>query len=113
MFERTSANLSKWTASPDYSIGVAAAAAQFGWRPGQDIEIPLSGRNHRFIVAGVWRDYARQFGAIAMAGLGVGLWPSTEALKTAWKEDRSFTPSPATPQRNELRRAWDRAIAIA
>ncbi|MBL8532978.1 MAG: ABC transporter permease [Betaproteobacteria bacterium] len=41
-----------------------AAAAQFGWRPGQDIEIPLSGRNHRFIVAGVWRDYARQNGAI-------------------------------------------------
>ena len=56
---------------------------------------------------------ATALGAIFMAGLGVGLWPSTEALKSAWKEDRSFTPSPATPQRNELRRAWDRAISIA
>jgi glycerol kinase len=52
-------------------------------------------------------------GAIFLAGLGVGLWPSTEALAAAWKEDRSFHPSPPTPQRSELRRAWDRAVSIA
>jgi glycerol kinase len=56
---------------------------------------------------------ATALGAVFMAGLGVGLWKTTEALSAAWKEDRRFTPTPATPQRNELRRAWDRAIAIA
>ncbi len=56
---------------------------------------------------------ATALGAVFMAGLGVGLWKNTEALAAAWQEDRSFTPGPATPQRNELRRAWDRAISIA
>ena len=56
---------------------------------------------------------ATALGAVFMAGLGVGLWKTTDALAAAWKEDRRFTPSPATPQRNELRRAWDRAISIA
>jgi glycerol kinase len=56
---------------------------------------------------------ATALGAVFMAGLGVGMWQTTEALAAAWKEDRRFTPTPATPQRNELRRAWDRAIAIA
>jgi len=56
---------------------------------------------------------ATALGAVFMAGLGVGLWSDTRALSAAWKEDRGFTPSPATPQRNELRRAWDRAISIA
>ena len=56
---------------------------------------------------------ATALGAVFMAGLGVGLWPDTTALSAAWKEDRSFTPGPPTPQRSELRRAWDRAISIA
>jgi len=56
---------------------------------------------------------ATALGAVFMAGLGVGLWPDTKALGAAWKEDRSFTPGPPTPQRSELRRAWDRAISIA
>ncbi|HTF13631.1 MAG TPA: ABC transporter permease, partial [Burkholderiales bacterium] len=36
----------------------------YGWRPGAVIELPLGGRNARFTVAGVWRDYARQQGAV-------------------------------------------------
>jgi putative ABC transport system permease protein len=40
------------------------AAAIYGWRPGSAIEIPLGGRRARFTVAGVWRDYARQQGAV-------------------------------------------------
>jgi putative ABC transport system permease protein len=38
----------------------------YGWQPGQQVELPLAGRMQRFTVAGVWRDYARQFGAVAM-----------------------------------------------
>src|SRR5262245_47372429 len=40
------------------------AAGIYGWRPGSVIEIPLGGRRARFTVAGVWRDYARQQGAV-------------------------------------------------
>jgi putative ABC transport system permease protein len=40
------------------------AAAIYRWSPGSVIEIPLGGRRARFTVAGVWRDYARQQGAV-------------------------------------------------
>jgi putative ABC transport system permease protein len=41
-----------------------AVEAIYGYAPGKVIELPLAGANHRFVVAGVWRDYARQQGAI-------------------------------------------------
>jgi putative ABC transport system permease protein len=36
----------------------------YGWRPGQAVELPLAGRLARVQVAGIWRDYARQTGAV-------------------------------------------------
>jgi len=44
-----------------------AVADQYRWRPGGRIELPLAGRRQPFVVAGVWRDYARQHGAIVIA----------------------------------------------
>jgi putative ABC transport system permease protein len=38
----------------------------YGFATGRVIELPLAGRSERFTVAGVWRDYARQNGAIAI-----------------------------------------------
>ena len=35
-------------------------------RPGEVLELPLAGSLQRFSVMGVWRDYARQFGSVAM-----------------------------------------------
>lgn len=43
-----------------------AMADLYGMRVGQRIELPLDGRRHAFMVAGVWRDYAHQYGAIVM-----------------------------------------------
>ena len=43
-----------------------AAADRFGWRTGQVIRLPLADRFVPFTVAGIWRDYARQQGAIAV-----------------------------------------------
>jgi putative ABC transport system permease protein len=40
------------------------ASEIYGWRPGDVILLPLGGRAARFAVAGVWRDYARQQGAV-------------------------------------------------
>ncbi|MCK6392121.1 FtsX-like permease family protein [Zoogloea sp.] len=39
-----------------------------GWWPGQQVALPLAGRSVPVAVAGVWRDYARQTGAV-MIGL--------------------------------------------
>jgi putative ABC transport system permease protein len=40
----------------------------YGWRPGQQVALPLDGAaGHRFHVSGVWRDYARQHGAIVIS----------------------------------------------
>jgi putative ABC transport system permease protein len=38
----------------------------YGFVPGSRLEIPLSGKSQTFVVAGVWRDYARQHGAIVI-----------------------------------------------
>lgn len=38
----------------------------YGARVGGTLDVPLAGRVQRFFVAGVWRDYARQTGAIAI-----------------------------------------------
>lgn len=40
----------------------------YGYRPGRSVALPLgaAAAGARYFVAGVWRDYARQFGSIAM-----------------------------------------------
>jgi len=38
----------------------------YGWQPGRQVQLPLGGSMQPFTVAGVWRDYARQSGAIQM-----------------------------------------------
>ena len=41
-------------------------AMLYGKSPGQTLELPLGGQLRTLFVAGVWRDYSRQFGALAM-----------------------------------------------
>jgi putative ABC transport system permease protein len=36
----------------------------YGWQPGQSVALPMQGKLETFTVAGVWRDYARQSGAL-------------------------------------------------
>ncbi len=38
----------------------------FAKPPGSILELPLAGVPHRFVVAGIWRDYARQQGAVVI-----------------------------------------------
>lgn len=38
----------------------------YGFKPGQRVRLPLAGRPAVFLVAGVWRDYVRQFGALVI-----------------------------------------------
>ncbi len=39
----------------------------YGWQVGQTITLPLASQQQRCQVAGIWRDYGRQFGAIIIA----------------------------------------------
>nr|WP_310523473.1 FtsX-like permease family protein [Polymorphobacter sp.] len=39
----------------------------YGHQPGDRITLPLAGKSHPVFVAGIWRDYARQFGAITLS----------------------------------------------
>ncbi|MEO8718678.1 MAG: ABC transporter permease [Burkholderiales bacterium] len=41
-------------------------AERYGAVPGRRLALPLAGRQREFVVAGVWRDYARQHGAIVI-----------------------------------------------
>jgi putative ABC transport system permease protein len=38
----------------------------YGYRLGQHVELPVGGHDQAFVVAGVWRDYVRQTGAIEL-----------------------------------------------
>ena len=41
-----------------------AVADLYAWTPGRRLELPLAGRSHPVVVAGIFRDYARQHGAV-------------------------------------------------
>jgi putative ABC transport system permease protein len=43
-----------------------AVADRYAAAPGKRMALPLGGKLHEFVVAGVWRDYARQHGAIVI-----------------------------------------------
>jgi putative ABC transport system permease protein len=43
-----------------------AVADLYGFAVGSRIELPIAGKNQPFVVIGIWRDYARQHGAIVI-----------------------------------------------
>ena len=53
-------------------------------------------------------------GAAFMAGLGTGVWSSTEDLRSSWQLDRTFTPDPASAERTAAGYAlWQKAVERA
>ena len=52
-------------------------------------------------------------GAAFLAGLGVGLWPNKEAIRTAWKVDRKFSPTLSKKAQAERLSCWRKAVAKA
>ncbi|MBL9004391.1 MAG: glycerol kinase GlpK [Myxococcales bacterium] len=52
-------------------------------------------------------------GAALLAGLGVGLWPSSEAVAAAWQEDRRFTPQLAASTVQAMKARWADAVKRA
>jgi glycerol kinase len=53
-------------------------------------------------------------GAAFMAGLGTGVWDSTDDLRSSWQLDRAFTPDPAAKDRTEVAYAlWQKGVERA
>jgi glycerol kinase len=52
-------------------------------------------------------------GAAYLAGLGVGLWPTPEALRELWRLDRAFRPAMAASERQARYAGWRRAVERA
>jgi len=52
-------------------------------------------------------------GTAYLAGLAVGLWPSTEALSQLWIIDKEFEPRMKSDQREEMYAGWKRAVLRA
>lgn len=49
-------------------------------------------------------------GAAFLAGLGAGVWESTDELADVWQLDGRFEPTMAAGERARLRRGWDTAV---
>lgn len=103
----------------------------YGWQPGQSVALPMQGTFKTFTVAGVWRDYARQSGAIMMriedyrALTGdysindVALWLGSDASTAQLREQIEALPFAATlefAEPGEIRavsmKIFDRSFAV-
>jgi len=114
-------------------VWVSEVAADFyGLRAGARVQLPIGGVLRSYTVAGIWRDYARQNGAIAMnRGLyveltgdrlvnDVALWVAKgTALVDAQRDVRGRLPAAASFEiattrdlRETSLRAFDRTFAI-
>lgn len=108
------------------------AASIYGWKPGARISLPLPGGEQGVTVLGVWRDYARQFGAVLIdaaawrklggdAGVNeLALWLSDPAASAAMAQRLRDLAGPDLPidtaSAGELRalslRIFDRSFAV-
>ena len=52
-------------------------------------------------------------GAAYAAGLAVGVWRDTQALRAQWREDRRWVPAMAAAERGALLAGWARAVERA
>ncbi|HTM43017.1 MAG TPA: glycerol kinase GlpK [Terriglobales bacterium] len=50
-------------------------------------------------------------GAAYLAGLATGYWKDRQEIATHWSLEREFTPHLPAPQREQLCRRWDQAVA--
>ena len=90
-----------------------AVADIYGYRVGERIELPLAGASRTFIVEGVWRDYARQHGAIVTLWLAPGATPAAamQALRALPGGELLEIATPGEIREVSLR-IFDRSFAV-
>lgn len=52
-------------------------------------------------------------GAAFLAGLGAGIWPDTDAIRSHWKADASFSPAMTSDEVQVRLDSWNRAVSLA
>lgn len=52
-------------------------------------------------------------GAAFLAGLGAGVWSSTDDIKAAWREDKEFSPAMSLSDRDEHLARWQKVVNLA
>ena len=52
-------------------------------------------------------------GAAFLAGLGIGVWANTDAVKAAWRRSAGFHPQMSEEERARAQAAWHNAVAKA
>jgi putative ABC transport system permease protein len=110
--------------------GSEAMVDLYGWRLGQKVSLPIAGQAVPAVVAGIWRDYASSFGAIAMdlgtyrrlsqdqSATGVAIWLAPGAdpaavmtrLRPFAGSDRQLVATPELRVRSLA--LFDRAFAL-
>ena len=99
-------------------------------KPGQTLRLPLLGREVEVFVGGVWRDYARQFGAVVVSSLDyralggsfepteLALWPRPggDAAARDWLAREAKKSGVETAEAGEIRqlslRIFDKSFAV-
>jgi putative ABC transport system permease protein len=104
----------------------------YGYKIGDALEIPLAGRTHEFLIAGVWRDYARLSGSVVVSRQAYtaatgdetanegSLWLNTGAdadtvtrkLRQAVGNGDAFEITTSTALHERSLQIFDRAFAI-
>ncbi len=104
----------------------------YGYKLGDTIALPLAGRMRRFEIAGIWRDYARAFGAVVLSRTAyiaasgdrnaneASVWldgrtsptAAEAALRAASPRDASLEILTSTALRERSLQIFDRAFAI-
>ena len=104
----------------------------YGYKLGGQIDLPLAGRTQRFIVAGIWRDYARTSGSVVISrraylaatgddsanegsvwlNSGAGAATTEAALRARFARGDSIEILTSTALRERSLQIFDRAFAI-
>ncbi|KJK14722.1 multidrug ABC transporter substrate-binding protein [Burkholderiaceae bacterium 16] len=104
----------------------------YGFRSGQHITLPLQGRPVTFLVGGVWRDYARQYGTVVISqddyrrltddwrvtdvalwlAPGTGLAPATERLRQRVAGGEHIAFAEPREIRTVTLKTFDRSFAV-
>jgi putative ABC transport system permease protein len=111
--------------------GSEAMVDLYGWAAGQTVQLPIAGHMQSFTVAGIWRDYARQSGAIMMriedyrqlsgdlAVNDVALWVKRDSSLQSLRQQLDALPFAATleyAEPGEIRsvslKIFDRSFAV-
>ena len=90
-----------------------AAADRYGWRSGQAIDLVVDNRELHAYVAGIWRDYEHQGGAVVIDRDTYVVLSGDRALNTVWMwldgtKSVEVTPPPpfGSPAQNIVVLLW-------